>query len=136
MAYATYEYYQDSYLKGREPKVSEQDFPYWEDQAEARIDEQTFGRLKGKEEVPEEVKKCACELTEFLFRVDTVFEQSLQYGGAGPLSSFSNDGQSATFEVGQSAYTESGSEKKVREIIFRYLGNTGLLYGGGVCLEP
>lgn len=136
MAYATYEYYQDSYLKGREPKVSEQDFPYWEDQAEARIDEQTFGRLKGKEEVPEEVKKCACELTEFLFRVDTVFEQSLQYGGAGPLSSFSNDGQSATFEVGQSAYTESGSEKKVREIISRYLGDTGLLYGGGVCLEP
>ena len=50
--------------------------------------------------------------------------------GGGLLSSYSNDGESGTFDLSQSSYTEEGKSKKEREIIYKYLGNTGLLYRG------
>ena len=50
--------------------------------------------------------------------------------GGGILSSYSNDGQSGTFDLSQSPYTEEGKKRKTQEIIYKYLGNTGLLYRG------
>ena len=32
--------------------------------------------------------------------------------------------------MSQSTFTEEGKAKKTREIVYRYLGNTGLLYAG------
>ena len=32
--YASYNYYESGYLLGRDPKLSEDDFPFWEKQAE------------------------------------------------------------------------------------------------------
>lgn len=131
MPYVDYEYYVDGYLLGREPAVPEKVFPYWEKQARTEIDKRTFDRIKADETlVSDQVKDCCCELVGLLYQADGVAQQSLQEGAPGPLVSFSNDGQSGTFDLSQSVYTESGKAGKVREIIHRYLGNTGLLYTG------
>lgn len=129
--YADYEYYQYGYLLGREPAVPEGVYPYWEKQACKEIDKYTFCRLTAHRElVTVEVKDCTCELAELLYKADSVAEQALQQGGAGPLASYSNDGESGTFDLSQSAYTEEGKAMRTREIIYKHLACTGLLYAG------
>lgn len=129
--YADYEYYLDGFLMGKSPAVPEDVFRFWEKQAGTVIDKHTFGRLTVHPEwISEPVKDCACELTELLYQADSVSQQTLDQGAAGPLASYSNDGESAAFDLAQSIWTQEGKAKKAREIIYRYLGNTGLLYAG------
>lgn len=129
--YADYNYYTSGYLLGRNPAVPEDVYPYWEKQAGKEIDKRTLGCLTGHPElVNDDVKDCACELAELLYQADSVSQQALQQGGAGLLTSYSNDGDSGTFDLSQSTFTEEGKAKKTREIIYKYLANTGLLYAG------
>ena len=131
MVYVEYAYYISEYLLGKFPAVPEKDFPYWEKQAQREIDRFTFGRVAADQTLLiDAVKDCCCEVAELLYQADQVTQQSVQSGGAGPLASFSNDGQSGTFDLSQSIYTESGKREKVREIIRGYLAHTGLLYAG------
>ena len=74
------------------------------------------------------MKDCTCELAELLYQADKSAQQAAEQGGV--LQSYSNDGESETFDVSQSTFTEEGKAKKTREIVYRYLGNTGLLYAG------
>ena len=129
--YAKYSYYENDYLLGREPSVPEEEFPYWEKLARANIDQYTYGRIsRDLSLISENVKDCTCELIELLYQADSVSKQGVQEGAAGPISSYSNDGESASFDLSRSPYTEEGKAKKIREIICRYLGSTGLLYAG------
>lgn len=106
---------------------------YWEKQARAEIDKRTFRRLQSHPElVSDDVKDCTCELAELLYEADRLSQQALQQGGAGLLTSYSNDGESGTYDVSQSPYTELGKAAKIRAIINKYLAYTGLLYTG-VC---
>lgn len=133
MAYADYSYYTSGYLLGRTPAVPEDQFLFFEKQAQAEIDRYTFDRLKKHpDQVTDTVKDCCCELVELLYQADAVTQQSVQSGAAGPLESFSNDGQSGKYDLSQSIYTESGKSRKVQEIIYRHLSGTGLMYPG-VC---
>lgn len=63
-----------------------------------------------------------------LYQADKSTQQVIAQGGV--LQSYSNDGESGTFDLSQSTFTEGGKAKKIREIIHRHLGNTGLLYRG------
>lgn len=129
--YADYNYYTSGYLLGRSPAVPEEAFPYWEKQAGKEIDKRTLGCLSCHPElVSDDVKDCACEISELLYQADSVSQQALQQGGAGLLTSYSNDGDSGTFDLSQSTFTEDGKAKKTRDIIYKYLANTGLLYAG------
>lgn len=129
MAYVTRDYYISGYLQGRSPAVPDTDFPFWEKQAERIIDSHTFDRIKANNNLlTEDVKNCTCELTELLYRADEASQSASGYGG--PLSSYSNDGESGTIDLSRSVYTEEGKRNKCREIICRYLGNTPLLYQG------
>lgn len=130
MAYADYGYYVGSYLLGREPAVPEDEFPFWEKQARTEIDLQTFNRLKGAEEVPEEAKDCVCALAELLYKADRLDSENLAEGVAGALTSYSNDGQSGSFDVSQSVYTVDGRKKETERIIRKYLLGTGLMFKG------
>lgn len=133
MAYTDYSYYVNDYLLGRTPAVPEEQFLFFEKQARTEIDRCTFGRLAANLGlVTAQVKDCCCELVELLYQADMIAQQAIQGGAAGPLASYSNDGQSGTYDLSQSIYTESGKAGKVREIIYRYLSGTGLLYAG-VC---
>ena len=129
--YADYRYYTEGYLLGKSPAVPEEIFPYWEKQARNQIEQYTFGRISADSDlISEKVKDCTCELAEFLYQADSVSQHGIQDGAAGPISSYSNDGESASFDLSRSVYTEDGKSKKVKEIIYRYLSNTGLLYAG------
>lgn len=127
--YVNYGYYESKYLLGREPTVPEDDFMFWEKQTERVLNQHTFGRLTTDTELlTDEVKDCACELAELLYQADKSAQQAAVQGGV--LQSYSNDGESGTFDLSQSTFTEEGKAKKISEIIHRYLGNTGLLYRG------
>lgn len=130
--YTDYSYYTGEYLaNSRDPTVSEDAFRYWEKQAGQEINKYTYGTLKvHPERICDEVKECACELAEFLYQADSVSQQALERGGAGLLASYSNDGESGTFDLSRSAFTEEGKIKKIREIIYKHLSYTGLLYAG------
>ncbi len=127
--YVNYGYYESKYLLGREPTVPEDDFMFWEKQTERVLNQHTFGRLTADMGLlTDEVKDCACELAELLYQADKSAQQAAAQGGV--LQSYSNDGESGTFDLSQSTFTEEGKTKKISEIIHRYLGNTGLLYRG------
>lgn len=127
--YVNYGYYESKYLLGREPTVPEDDFMFWEKQTERVLNQYTFDRLTADTELlTDEVKDCACELAELLYQADRSAQQAAVQGGV--LQSYSNDGESGTFDLSQSTFTEEGKAKKISEIIHRYLGNTGLLYRG------
>nr|DAP06073.1 MAG TPA: Head Tail Connector Protein [Caudoviricetes sp.] len=128
--YADRSYYETGYLLGRSPVIPEGIYPYWEKQAERVLNQYTMSRLAADFDlITEDVKDCTCELAELLYQADTVAQKAAEQGG-GLLSSYSNDGESGTFDLSQSSYTEEGKSKKEREIIYKYLGNTGLLYRG------
>ena len=127
--YTSYNSYESGYLMGRDPKLSEDEFPLWEKQAERVLNQYTFSRLASNFGlITDDVKDCACELAELLYQADKSTQQAAEQGGI--LQSYSNDGESGTFDVSQSTFTEEGKAKKTREIVYRYLGNTGLLYAG------
>lgn len=126
MEYVNYEYYVDAYLLGKQPVIPEATFRYYEKQAEKEINRVTFDRVKEMEEIPEEVKDCVCDVAELIFKAE-------QFGGSdapGPLASYGNDGETGTYDLSRSIYTEEGKHKKIKEIIEKHLGNTGFMYLG------
>lgn len=131
MAYADYSYYETGYLLGRSPVVSEEDFPFFEKQAEKELDKYTFGRLRADESlVSDDVKDCACAITELLYKADNASSAADSNGLYGPLVSWSNDGESGSVDLSNSVYTSTGKQAEIRRLVFLYLGNTGLLYRG------
>lgn len=127
--YASYNYYESGYLLGRDQSCQRMTFHSGKNQAERVLNQYTFSRLVSNFGlITDEVKDCTCELAELLYQADKSAQQAAEQGGV--LQSYSNDGESGTFDVSQSTFTEEGKAKKTREIVYRYLGNTGLLYAG------
>ena len=89
--------------------------------AEREIDVATFERLKEAEDIPEEVKRCAFEVIEFLFSTRAYVD------GSAPKS-FNTDGYSETVNV--LSQTDIGA--RITEIITIYL--VDLTDGNGVPL--
>lgn len=128
MMFATYKFYASEYLMGRAPSIPETEFLFWESQAELEVDNKTFGRLrKNKKLVDDRVKKCSCAVAELLYKADVAEKKS---AGMGPLTSYSNDGESGSFDLSESVLTESGKKAKIAELCRKYLSGTGLLYVG------
>ena len=67
--YTSYNYYESGYLMGRDSRLSEDEFPFWEKQAERVLNQYTFSRLVSNFGlITDEVKDCACELAELLYQ--------------------------------------------------------------------
>lgn len=130
MSYANYEYYTDSFLEGGTAIVPEGDFPRWEKQAELEIDAVTHGRTAFLEVIPDKVKDCACAVAELLYKADAQEQGYVSQGLSGPVTSWSNDGQSGTVDLGQSTYTQAGKQKEILRLCRLYLGALGLMYAG------
>lgn len=129
--YADYGYYIGEYLCGKNPAIPDSEFGFWEKQARKEIDARTFGRVKNLAEIPEEVKDCVCAIAEVFYAADHVEKTASEVGAAGPLVSYSNDGQSGTFANDTSGiYTESGKQQVIKQLVRKYLIHTGLLYCG------
>lgn len=137
MAYADYNYYLTGYLLGKEPAVPQEEFRFYERDAAKEIDMFTLGRMKADLNLDnDDVKDCVCAVTELLYKANSMSEQAFQNGAVGVLSSYSNDGESGTYDLSQSIYTESGKKKEIKRLVLKYLENTGLLYAGVRCCEP
>lgn len=133
MTYADYSYYTTDYLLNKIPAVPQEEFLFWEKEARQQIDAATFDRIQGLPTVPETVKECTCAIAEFLYKAHTLSETNMAAGIAGPLTSWSNDGNSGSIDASQSIYTESGKKAEIQRLTYLYLGNTGLLYAGVNC---
>lgn len=130
MRYADYEYYITEFLEGADPAVPEEDFSRWEKQAELEIDYRTHGRTAAMAAIPDKVKDCACAVTELLYRANVQSCAVVAQGLAGPLASWSNDGQSGSVDLGQSVLTETGKQKEIGRLCRLYLAPIGLVYAG------
>ncbi len=129
--YADYNYYTSGYLLGKAPAVPDKEFLFWERQASREIDRYTFDRIKADSRLlTDEVKDCTCAIAELLYKANSLSEAAVADGVAGVMTSYSNDGQSASFDASQSIYTESGKRAEIKRLVYLYLGNTGLLYTG------
>lgn len=130
MAYADYSYYENEYLLEKEPVIPEDDFLFWEKRARREVDNLTYDRISSLDTIPDLVKDCVCEVAELLYRADHLDSMNLESGASGPLASYSNDGQSGSFDTSQSAFTADGRKAETLRIIRMYLLNTGLMYKG------
>ena len=122
-SYADYDFYLESCLSGRTPKIPDSDFDYWSMQASVEIRRYTFGRIDSMEEIPEEVKLCCCEVAEKLYTAENARD-----GDGMLLQSYGNDGETGTYKADE--LSESGVRRAVSRIIRKWLSGTGLLYCG------
>ncbi len=98
-------------------KLNNTDFNRFCFRAECEINNATFGRVKSLEQVPEQVKRCEFELTEYLSKF-------ARDGSASAVSSFGNDGYSVSYTEEKTAQAQIG------DIIYTYLADSDLLYCG------
>jgi hypothetical protein len=120
--YADNNFYTDEYLAGKSAAVTAADFPYYARQASAVIDRYTHGNINS-DAVPEQVRYCCCELAELIHSADT--SEAAQKPG---ISSESVQGWSQSYESSEARKTALRNAH--RECIYKWLGNTGLLYSG------
>lgn len=109
------------YLSGKKAVITTA-FAYYARQASSLIDRFTHGNIK-EDNILDEVKMCCCELAELIYRDDTS-EAAAKPG----ISSESVQGWSQSYESSEARKTALMSAQK--ECIYRWLGNTGLLYSG------
>lgn len=121
MIYADGEFYKEKYLFGRKPVISA-GFSFYARQASQVIDGYTFHRLKDRADVPEAVCMCCCELAEAEY-----LREKLQRDSGGKTSEKVGT-YSVSFAAAQDSAAAAGREQ--RDIIMKWLGDTGLCYQG------
>lgn len=119
--YATYAFYLADYHGNK--FHDEEAFNRVEARAEDELDAMTSGRIKTMKDkfmdndLAKKIRKCVCAMAEVLQD-----SESIQAG----INSESNDGYSVSFSA--TAYTDA--RKVIKNAVFRYLGDSGLLYRG------
>ncbi len=121
MVYADETFYKEKYLLGRKPVISA-GFLFYARQASRILDQYTFDRMRGLNDIPEAVQMCCCELAEAGFRQEKLQKES------GGKTSEKVGTYSVSFSSTQESATAAGREQ--REIIMKWLSDTGLCYQG------
>lgn len=121
MIYADETFYGEKYLLGRKPVIRE-GFAFYARTASRLIDQYTFGRLEGADDIPESVRMCCCDLAEVLYNTE---KQEQKSGGL-------TSEKVGTWSVTYDDASKQREEERIRAagIICRWLGNTGLCYQG------
>lgn len=126
MIYADYGYYQIGYLNKETGLICEEDFALYAKKASIHMDCISSGRITGSLAQNERIKDCCCEMAEQLYR----FEKARENESGAPVASWSNDGESGTYDLSESGVSESAHRKKMAQIARMYLLQLGLLYRG------
>lgn len=121
MIYADEEFYIGIYLLGKKPVISA-GFDFYARQASQVIDQYTFGRLKGMDEIPEAAQLCCCEVAEAEYR------REQQQKEAGGKTSEKVGTYSVSFGSVKEAAEAAGKEQ--RDIVMKWLSDIGLCYQG------
>ena len=111
IVYATVKFYQKTYLRGTDPRMPLDVFPFWVDRATEQINHFTLNRIDKAAlyKYGVQIGKCACELAEFLYVNE----------GSENKASESVQGRSVVYEQGTPYRTCQ-----------RHLGMTGMMYRG------
>lgn len=121
MPYATFDNYTKDFFGDNIPEES---FSKYEYKARIELDRFTFGRLKGLKDIPSEVKRCICEMAEYLYNESQLAKNN-------GISSESTDGYSVTYRKEKSS---NAIGKELYQIAVKHLSMTGLMYRGiGSC---
>lgn len=133
--YASYDYYIQEYVLGGSAIIPADDYERYAKLADLELDRVTHNRTTLCDPVPDKVKDCACAVAELLYKADQQDQAYIAQGLAGPVESWSNDGQSGKVDLGQSVYTVSGKQKEIYRLCSLYIGPLGLMYAGVVHFE-
>ena len=121
MNYADENFYTQSYLCGKEAVITTA-FDFYSRKASTVI--RTFiGNNIDENNIPECVRMCCCEIAETLFR----YEKLLSGNTSGMTSQRIGD-LSVNYESAENLRKSQSDE--IRQIIYRWLSGTGLLYRG------
>lgn len=115
-------FYMNDYLKGKQAVIDAACFDYYIMQSTMKIKEYTFDNIDESEDIPKEVKMCCCELAEIMSEED---KRQAETGG---VLSESVGGWSKSYENSEIAAKQF--ESKLKASVYKWLGNTGLLYCG------
>ncbi|SHI42872.1 head-tail connector protein [Parasporobacterium paucivorans] len=119
MAFIDYEYYFTTYGGS----IPEAVFSKWARKAENRLNMRTLGNIIITASYAESVKLCACEIADILYQYE-----SLKGASGMILKSYSNDGESGTFNDAE--MTEDAVNSRIEAVMIEYLYDTNLLYRG------
>lgn len=120
--YADYDFYNDEYLQGRAPAVTQDEFAFYARSASKLIDIYTFGNIDSAD-VPDEVRLCCCELVEHIYKAD-----HSETSGKDGLASESTMGWSQSYESTTSR--KEAAENVQRSCVYKWLSGTGLFFAG------
>lgn len=120
--YADYAYYTNTY-KGA--VIDAASFDLYARKATLIIRQHTFNRVKD-DNIPDDVKMCCCEMSEYLCKKDAA-EQDTEASIKG-LASETTGGHSASYET--AAARELAHNNIIKGIIYNWIVHTGLLYRG------
>ncbi len=121
MNYADENFYTQNYLCGKEAVITTA-FDFYSRKASTVI--RTFtGNNIDENNIPECVRMCCCELAEMLFR----YEKLLNGNTTGMTSQRIGD-LSINYESSENLRKSQSDE--IKQIIYRWLSGTGLLYRG------
>lgn len=118
--YADEKFYNEVYLCGKAAVITS-DYEYFFREASLMINQYTFGNIN-PESIPQVVKMCCCELAESIFSRDRILSKN------NGISSESVGGWSVNYASPSDVNLEF--KKAVKNIIFKWLADTGLLYRG------
>lgn len=133
--YADYEFYSTKYLG---ELVSEDDYPKYEMRARDELDYYTRMRIPfvKDENKMERVKMCECKLIDLLFNYDQELAEIKEYEDRtieGVISSETVGKHSISYQkasLRNKVDVEKERSKKIKELIYKNLFMTGLLYRG------
>jgi hypothetical protein len=139
--YANWDFYINEYLLGKEPVMTESDFPFSVREASRYIDKHTFMRVRSMiepidEELPEGeldgripriVSEAACALGELYYKHGVSLGKLYDRNGVMILPQGISAKQLTGFDP---AALEEQLEKSLQKAISTYLAHTGLLFRG------
>lgn len=120
--YADVKFYTNEYLEGRKAVIEPNCIISYLRKAQNVLKNFTFDNIDESTAIPYEVKMCVCEIAEILFRDD---QHDIDRGG---VASESVVGWSKSYE--SSEQTEKKKQKRIRDCVYMWLSDTGLLYCG------
>ena len=121
ISYADKDFYTNEYLCGKEAVINTASFDFYARQATQEI-KKLAGWNIDETKIPEVVKFCCCEIAEMIFNTEKQETQS-----AGKASE--TVGSWSISYLNQSEISQLCKDK-TKEIVFKWLTATGLLYAG------
>jgi hypothetical protein len=119
--FTTYAFYTDNYLSGHEAVLQSASFDFYAMKATQQIKKYTFNNVDEDVIIIDEVQKCCCELAEFIYTDENKEHDPI-------IESEKVGSYSVSYVSGQAV--EDIRKSKIKDIIYSWLADTGLLYGG------